>query len=1131
MNLNASRISNKRKIAQFLGIFQNEKPSIICFQEINVNSALEVFSNYYYVIVNLDLNVKDNIGIVTLISKEFKILDTIIGLSGRILGVKIENIQIWNVYPQSGTENKNNREIFFREQLCNYMMNWKDHTKYIFQAGDHNCTHRLEDSLNNQKQHIQNGLIKHLKINGLTDGFISVHGKNKIEYSRITDRSSTRIDYIFSNSISCLNFQYVDLNMGLDHRMVIAIYNIAIGLKEWVPRDRFFRTWVISKGLERDDLFLDGAKHIFESTLEEVIEGEIGSDILDVSMYWDIMKETLIKWAKKRENQIEKLENSRLNFLKILYQNELKNNGGSQSVDEGISQIKNEMHQIYYERSKRLVDKIRGLEIEDHVYDIHKLQNQRKFENQKKLNEIKIKGEIFEGTPNVVKAIQKEMEEELKPFSTLDRDAPPSEEERYFLDKLEGITLTNEELEELVKPTTEEEVYYILKNEVDLDSSPGEDGITSRFLVCFWKFEAFRELYIKYLNFTREIGSTGKVKNIGIMVVKNKNVQSMEYEKKRKLTKINKESNIGNGKVWTNRMKKIILPKILPKTQFNCQETVNIVDEVREIRNVNLFLLGQDRTQRDGTIVSIDFKNAYRSTSLRWFNLVMNKLGIPSEFISWFWMMYENLGIMIVVNKYKSDILQVERGFMEGHPPSMAAFVVAMIPLMKWLEEVLKGIITFDDQIHKIKLFADDMKIFVQDLKEIEYVYSLISKFEKISGLEMHRDPAREKCQALPFGNHCLNKKWPEWVTVKNSIKVVGIIFSNEGQMEVLNSKLVAQNFHNAIQKSYGIKGTLIQKVYFVNTYLFSKLWYTAQSIMMDKRTLENLLRKAMDFIYNGENERPVRAINFRPKKLGGLGLTHPVIKARALLVKNMYKDFLKYECDINESFYVNQMYGYIEDFMMIYEAGLAEAPVKCIYDFLMEKILYKNESLIPSRNEKRCEGIKWSLAWKNMGMLKGVNAEEKCFVWKCVQDMVAVGSRIHRKNAEKRCLRMKLNGTQCLQLDTLSHNLGECENVTNIFRGLQSILKESLDKDLKINEIILFSYNHRNKKRLKMALWVATMVLYDIFIKRSMNKNQILLELVKKLDWNLAMQIHIGSYSEMMRMKTIIGNEMMVNT
>ena len=293
----------------------------------------------------------------------------------------------------------------------------------------------------------------------------------------------------------------------------------------------------------------------------------------------------------------------------------------------------------------------------------------------------------------------------------------------------------------------------------------------------------------------------------------------------------------------------------------------------------------------------------------------------------------------------------------------------------------MKGIITFDDQIHKIKLFADDMKIFVQDLKEIEGVYSIISKFEQISGLEMHRDPAREKCQALPFGKHRLNKKRPEWVTVKNSIKVVGIIFSNEGHMEELNSKLVAQNFHNAIQKSYGIKGTLFQKVYFVNTYLFSKLWYTAQAIKLDKKTLENLLRKAMEFIYSGENERPVKAINFRPKQLGGLGLTHPVIKARALLVKNMYKDFLKYECDINDSFFVDQIYGNIEDFKMIYEAGLSDAPVKLIYEFMMKKVLYKNESLIPSRNEKRQDGIKWSLAWKNMVLVKGINAEEKCFV------------------------------------------------------------------------------------------------------------------------------------------------------
>ena len=83
--------------------------------------------------------------------------------------------------------------------------------------------------------------------------------------------------------------------------------------------------------------------------------------------------------------------------------------------------------------------------------------------------------------------------------------------------------------------------------------------------------------------------------------------------------------------------------------------------------------------QVNWTILSIDFKDTFCSISLRWFNLVMKRVGIPPEFIKWFWMMYEDLSINIVVNKYRSDKIIVQRGFMEGHPPSMAAFVISLI--------------------------------------------------------------------------------------------------------------------------------------------------------------------------------------------------------------------------------------------------------------------------------------------------------------------------------------------------------------------------------------------------------------------------------------------------------------------
>ena len=49
------------------------------------------------------------------------------------------------------------------------------------------------------------------------------------------------------------------------------------------------------------------------------------------------------------------------------------------------------------------------------------------------------------------------------------------------------------------------------------------------------------------------------------MTVKNKKAQSDDYEKKRKLTKVNKDISMGNGKVWVNRLKNLIIPKILPK--------------------------------------------------------------------------------------------------------------------------------------------------------------------------------------------------------------------------------------------------------------------------------------------------------------------------------------------------------------------------------------------------------------------------------------------------------------------------------------------------------------------------------------------------------------------------------------
>ena len=321
-------------------------------------------------------------------------------------------------------------------------------------------------------------------------------------YSRITNISSTRIDYILSNTNACSYFQYVDMIAGLDHRVAVARYDIPIVIsRDFVPRDRFFSGWVISKMLELDVTFLQQAKFVFQSILEE--SNSSGRN-LDPSFYWLKSKTAITSLAKNRELELKKEVRLKIDVLNGFYSSILKDIQNGLNCFKELDDVKQQMDLIYQERSKTKVDKMRGLEIDDSTYDIHKLQNQKKFENQSRIKEIKIGDTFFKGTPDVVKAIELKMKSELNPHNDVDFNAPPSPAEEFFLSKLKPLTLNEKEKEELLRPTNQEEISFILEHEVDPDSSPGEDGITYRFIKRFWDWSEYRDLYLKFLNFTRE---------------------------------------------------------------------------------------------------------------------------------------------------------------------------------------------------------------------------------------------------------------------------------------------------------------------------------------------------------------------------------------------------------------------------------------------------------------------------------------------------------------------------------------------------------------------------------------------------------------------------------------------------
>ena len=73
---------------------------------------------------------------------------------------------------------------------------------------------------------------------------------------------------------------------------------------------------------------------------------------------------------------------------------------------------------------------------------------------------------------------------------------------------------------------------------------------------------------------------------------------------------------------------------------------------------------------------------------------------------------------------------------------------------------------------------------------------------------------------------------------------------------------------------------------------------------------------------------------------------------------------------------------------------------------------------------------------------------------------MLKVGARIHRPNAERRCLLM-VDDEVCLEEQTRVHVFISCMGVLGIIEKCSLIMNRYLEKGVKDCEIIHLSFNH----------------------------------------------------------------------
>ena len=112
----------------------------------------------------------------------------------------------------------------------------------------------------------------------------------------------------------------------------------------------------------------------------------------------------------------------------------------------------------------------------------------------------------------------------------------------------------------------------------------------------------------------------------------------------------------------------------------------------------------------------------------------------------------------------------------------------------------------------------------------------------------------------------------------------------------------------------------------------------------------------------------------------------------------------MKYHLQLTMNIVGGKVYGHCNEFQMMRNEGICLNSCRFIYDHLLVTITHREGVLIPSRNETRSVNTKWSVIFKNVILLKGLNADEKAFYLKVSQDMLEIGSRLHHQNADRRC-------------------------------------------------------------------------------------------------------------------------------
>ena len=494
-------------------------------------------------------------------------------------------------------------------------------------------------------------------------------------------------------------------------------------------------------------------------------------------------------------------------------------------------------------------------------------------------------------------------------------------------------------------------------------SSPGPDGLTYNF---YKKFSALLspDLNIIFNEFMRSPHNMSSLTE-GVISLIPKVKQPSNFSEYRPITLLNADFIIFT-KILSSRFKSV-LPLCIGIEQTCSIEGRNIFHNLGAIKALLHYYEKHPCDQ--GAIIGVDFQRAFDSVSHEFLFICLNQLGLPGSIQNLIKAIYGNSFSQVIVNGHLTAKFPLRRGVRQGCPLSMLLFSIVAEPLIRRITQKISGL-----EINGIKMicraYADDIFILLSKPNDFPALAELLQKYHAASGTKTNWS----KSKYLPLGS------WLAPLTPfsrTEEIKILGVTFRSKLSDSLKhNWSTLVHKIHTQAIQCLSKRLSLIQRVWYTNTYLLSKLWFLAQIFPPRKLDAQQVEKYIGYHIWRNHPCRVSREqLRLRPIQ-GGLGLVDVWLKCTALSV-NHYTKLLNGTGDPFEVVYFKQ---YLPSSNINFQ--YLASPIRNII-LLQERLMATNPSSITSTsyiykelvNEKRftspIEGTNpsrnWPVLWRNL--------------------------------------------------------------------------------------------------------------------------------------------------------------------